>query len=396
MNKRLITIAMFILAAATMWADVDINDVNFPDANFRKYLLSQTYGKDGNLKNSEITSIKRLSIEGLGIQSLKGIEYFTALTSLNCLDNQLDVLDVSKNTKLKDLQCGKNQLTALDVSQNTSLTGLYCGDNLLTTLEVSQNTRLTGLGCPNNKLTSLDVSQNTNLEYLDCSDNQLTTLDVSNNRVLKYYLYCSNNQLTTLSLANNYALEYLSCSGNKLTSLDISHNAALKGLECAANQLSYIDVSNNSSLSNLDCSNNKLTSLDLSRNMNLDNLYFYQNQIKGAGMDALITSLPVRTGSMRVIYYEGELNEMTSVQVDVARQKGWTSWYSTGWVYEVEHDFLHDIWKEYTGSEASSVKAVEQQTDYADYYFNLNGRRYDGKPQERGIYIVKGKKRIIK
>ena len=38
-------------------------------------------------------------------------------------------LDVSNNTALTDLECNNNQLTSLDVSQNTALTYLYCDGN---------------------------------------------------------------------------------------------------------------------------------------------------------------------------------------------------------------------------------------------------------------------------
>ena len=50
----------------------------------------------------------------------------------------------------------------------------------MTSLDVSKNTALTHLECYNNQLTSLDVSKNTALTYLDCGDNQLTSLDISN------------------------------------------------------------------------------------------------------------------------------------------------------------------------------------------------------------------------
>ncbi len=45
------------------------------------------------------------------------MEYCTALIDLTCDDNQLNALDVSKNTALAYLYCDKNQLTTLDVSK---------------------------------------------------------------------------------------------------------------------------------------------------------------------------------------------------------------------------------------------------------------------------------------
>ena len=76
----------------------------------------------------------------------------TALTSLECGRNQLTSLDVSKNTALTYLACGSNQLTSLDVSKNTALTYLACGSNQLTSLDVSGCTALTELRCYNNQI----------------------------------------------------------------------------------------------------------------------------------------------------------------------------------------------------------------------------------------------------
>jgi Leucine-rich repeat (LRR) protein len=45
------------------------------------------------------------------IFNLTGIEAFTALTYLNCTDNKLTSLDVSKNIALTHLYCSNNQLT---------------------------------------------------------------------------------------------------------------------------------------------------------------------------------------------------------------------------------------------------------------------------------------------
>ena len=137
----------------------EINATNFPDANFRNWILSQDYGRDGVLTDEEIAAVTLIDVSGKSIQSLKGIEYFTALTSLYCYSNSLTSLDVSKNTALTLLSCSSNQFTSLDVSKNTALTALYCVKNKLTSLDVSKNTALTTLSCYGNQIkgTAMDA-----------------------------------------------------------------------------------------------------------------------------------------------------------------------------------------------------------------------------------------------
>ena len=56
---------------------------------------------------------------------------------LDCSNNQLTGLDVSKNPSLTSLDCSNNQLTALDMSKNTALTWLSVSDNLFTSLALN-------------------------------------------------------------------------------------------------------------------------------------------------------------------------------------------------------------------------------------------------------------------
>ena len=161
-------------------AEVEINETNFPDSVFRDYVKeSFDTNADGKLSEAEC-EVRNIEVNELGIKDLKGIEFFSALTHLQCDRNQLNILDVSKNTELTRLICSENQLTTLDLSKNTELTTLSCSWNQLTSLDVSQNTKLTYLSVSSNPLASLDVSKNTKLKTLYSGFNQLTTLDVRN------------------------------------------------------------------------------------------------------------------------------------------------------------------------------------------------------------------------
>ena len=192
---NLLCLAALLCCPASLYSqDIAINETNFPDENFRNWVLQQNYGENGVLTESEIRRVTDIYLPYMVIKSLKGIEYFTALECLTCSDNQLTSLDLSKNTELWSLYCSGNQLTSLDVSKNTALKQLACDGNQLTSLDVSNNTKLTKLYCDVNQLTSLDVSKNTALTVLSCSANQLTSLDVSKNTKLRE-LWCQRNKI---------------------------------------------------------------------------------------------------------------------------------------------------------------------------------------------------------
>ena len=281
---------------------------SIPDTNFEAFLEANAMG-DGIANNqlvitANINRVTTLNVFFENIADLTGIEYFIALTTLNCSMNQLTSLNLSTNTALTTLNCNGNQLTSLDVSTNTALTDLICYSNQLTSLDVSTNTALTSLRCDINQLTSLDVSINTALTTLECQLNQLTSLDVSTNTALTS-LTCNNNQLTSLDVAANTALTNLNCATNQLTSLDVATNTALTNLNCATNQLTSLDVVANTALTNLICATNQLTSLDVATNTALTNLNCATNQL---------TSLDVATNTA-LTNLNCTANQLTSLDV---------------------------------------------------------------------------------
>lgn len=174
---------------------ISINETNFPDENFRSYLLSQSYGNDGILTSSEIASITELYIYNKDIGSLEGIQFFTALKNLGCGYNHLSTLDVTKNINIESLYCYNNQLTSLDVTHNTSLLSIDCSENQLTSLDVTHNTSLVDLICHGNHLSTLDVTKNIALRFLSCPSNKLSSLKISNNNGALRYLVCNRNKI---------------------------------------------------------------------------------------------------------------------------------------------------------------------------------------------------------
>ncbi len=179
--KKLTTLFLLaLLSVSSAWADVVINETNFPDENFRSYLKSLWYGLDGVITDKEISRVTSIGINNQGIQSLKGIEFFTALSKLIYYDNEpsMTSIDLSKNTALTFLSIGGTLIESIDLSNNTALTSLYIDSNKLTSLDVSRNTALTTITCFSNQLTSLDLSQNTALERVDCYKNQIKGEDM--------------------------------------------------------------------------------------------------------------------------------------------------------------------------------------------------------------------------
>ena len=248
-----------------------INEDNFPDDNFRKYIKTYKAGGRDVLTVEEQRNVTTIEINNKGVSDLTGIEAFPNLKELNCGNNSIQKLDLRQNPELEKLICNKNQLTQLDLSKNPNIYYLNCSENQLEQLDVSHLKALENLDCSHNDLEQLDVRNSKFLRALYCSWNRLTELDADvSHKFQLERVECQNNQLTSLILGQNKLLKKLNCAHNQLTQLNLNNMIALEELNCFNNQLTALDVSNSPELTKLWLGDNHLTSLNLDNNLKLD------------------------------------------------------------------------------------------------------------------------------
>ena len=371
---------------------VPINSTNFPDENFRSYLL--TLYPDGFIP--DIDQITSLNVAGQGISNMQGIELFTGLRELHCWNNSFTSLNLNSNTALTYLDCAPNtQLTSLSISNCTKLETIICYNTGITSLNLGNMSKLLSLSCHNTKLTTLSLVNKLELAYVNCSDCPwLTSVTVTGNSALTNFttyncsalktLNCYGNNLSSLNLSGNTALttlkcysnpslsnitnlsactnlitldchecdfsflnvsaltklQTLSCYNNYLTSLNVSNNTSLKTLSCYYNQLVLLNVQGCSALETMSCVGNQLASLNLSGCTSLKELYCARNKITSSNMTALVNSLPMRStsnpGALRVLNYtqNDEGNIFTTTHMSAAQAKYWNpkQWNGSSWV----------------------------------------------------------------
>ena len=133
---------------------IEISSVNFPDDNFRHIVESKAIDRDlnGFLTDDELKMATELALSKKNIKNLKGLEFFTYLMDLECANNNLTSLDITKNTELTRLDCSYNSLTSLDLSKNTKLKEVFCFSNKLTALDLSKNKNLGWLWIAGNQI----------------------------------------------------------------------------------------------------------------------------------------------------------------------------------------------------------------------------------------------------
>ncbi len=198
---------------------IPINSTTFPNEGFRNYVLENIdkNGHSGYLNSPELSRYGyRLSLNGMGINDLKGIEFFSRY--------------------IRDLYVSANLLTSLTLKDYPQLTNLYCAGNKITALNLSNCPKLDVLNCSSNALTSLDV-KGLPISSLDCSFNALTTLDVSTNMNLPNFK-CSNNQIKGEGLsALINSLPALPSTAEPRKIFLVDHKSEGEGNECTAQQV---------------------------------------------------------------------------------------------------------------------------------------------------------------
>ena len=288
---------------------VKITATTFPDPKFRALISGRDYDKngDGTLDVEEITYIRNIYCQNMGIKSLKGIEYLKELRGIYCMDNEISDWDLSHNKLLTGIWCSGNQFTSLDFTGLDDLVWVYCHDNKLTSLNVRNNPKMAYIECNTNPLKELDVTQNPELEHLMCGTCQLTKLDLTHNPKLQH-LDCFTNEFTSLDLSQNSMMKRLNiwnnehlgnvninnmkglqtynCAKTGIKKLDVSHHPELYKLTCGYNEITSLDLSKNPKLIILECQDNSLNKLDLSKNPQLRFLWAAHNNFKSLDLSS--------------------------------------------------------------------------------------------------------------
>ena len=313
------------------------------------------------------------------------VSKLTKLTVLQCDNNSLTSLDVTKLTKLQSLFCNECGLYSLNLSKNTNLVYLHCYGNRLSALDLTANTKLTTLYCYDNRLSEMAmqnivdalptitsgsatmraVTLNYTGEQNVMSSEQVAVATGKNWQVyarsggtsatFNTYAGASPTILVEINNTNfpekpfrDYILENIDKNGDEKLSVGeaavvtefnfwgynnlyymhgLKYFTELKALYLNWNRIEELDLSKNTKLETLTFAGNRVTKMDLSKNTKLKRVDCYQNQIDESEMEALINSLPTTTGAtINAINpnSEDEQNVVSTRQVAIAAQKGWT------------------------------------------------------------------------
>jgi hypothetical protein len=175
-----------------------------PDIKFEQELISQGFDStpsNGEIPTSKINTITALDVHSSLITDLTGIEDFSALESLNCAYNNIDLIDVSGVLTLETLNASYGGTEQVVLGNNPNLISLNLTSNNIATIDVSGLPALTGLSVGNNNLTALDVTNNLALKNVFAYNNPLTVLDLRNINIRT--LNCTNTLIETLDLSNS-------------------------------------------------------------------------------------------------------------------------------------------------------------------------------------------------
>lgn len=273
--------------------------------------------------------------------SPEDIEPLWELIQLQTLNGAIvseDITDseeyVWEDGRLVGIRWEEKKLTgALDVSKCTALTRLECGNNQLEELKVEDCVGLRYLDCSDNQLMKLDLTKCSVLEYLSCGGNQLEDLDVSTCGVLKD-LFCDHNRLDSLTIENQ-DLQHLWCFDNCLSSLDLK-SEMLSELHCKNNKLDILDLSSCTSLSQFTCDENTTVMGYISEEQTGAQLT-YQAHVQQTGWMEEVAEGEIAGTTGKSKRLEGLIIHLkdTKVQGEVryrahVAEQGWQDWKTSG------------------------------------------------------------------
>ena len=296
------------MCVSTM-AQVEINETNFPDKNFRDFVSQNTIDTngDGVLSQAELNAVTgEFYPIYQGIEDMTGIQYFTSLTEIACWGNNISGANMYKFVNCLPTVSNGVLVIAQDDTDP---------DNVITKAQVKiakdkgwEIFKFSG-GLQSYAGEDLSVSATF---FPDATFRSVVVdYDTDHNSIL------SEDELEKVLTINvkNKGIKNLK---------GIEHFPNLVGLLCSGNNLTTLDVSNNKKLMILDCSNNsKMTSLTVSKDCEvLNEVAVFGTNIKGAEMTKVVENLPETTVGHFLL--SSGFNNLITIDARVeADRKGW-------------------------------------------------------------------------
>lgn len=189
---------------------------------------------------------------------------------LTCQDNHIGELEIGRLPYLQYLDCSWNKLKALDTGKNPELIGLKCGFNFISSLDLSSNLKLQTLDCGGQGYHWIRQSGQDYrlLKKLVLPEQK----KVPKGRRLKKLSFQESDLSTPPRFCHYPELRDLNCSECGLKKLRLRHNPELRSLDCQDNPLVNLNLRANRKLSSLNIRFMPLRKLDLKQNTQMRNI----------------------------------------------------------------------------------------------------------------------------
>ena len=394
---------------------------------------TETFASNGQLREVTVKS------ESLTITTDKDI------TALYVCEDGLTELNVSAAPSLKRLFCSDNALTQLDLSRCTELTHLDCQDNQLVGVTIG-SLKIEHVNISGNQLRSTGLKSNgvSNIKSLLCAGNNMTTISYLSSMTNMQTFLCQNNQLSSLSISKCKALRDLVAFNNQLVALNTPALPILFNLYVDNNQLETLDFSSNPGIQHISAGGNNLKELTWANKTN--GVYDNVTYVNLANNALFFNSFPtIYNYSSRKYTMDAELTPqrpyhlMDAANINEAYAlretfvtNGWTAGVNAsltltdangatlesntdytyrsgqltflkahpGVVISAESRYYPDITlttEPFNVIDPTGISIVENEnTIDTGRIYDIQGRQTLGLPSQKGIYIVNGKKIVIR
>ena len=400
------------ITASITWAD-----------GTKESFQSDAMPKEFTVKSTEFTissdeDITSLYLANNGLTSLSVIGIRASLQRLYCQGNELTELDLSPATKLTTLDCQDNQLTSLRLGSKV-VSHLNCAGNQLTSNGLTGVKELTSLVCANNEMNEMKYGASMEkLKVLIAQDNQLEELNLEKSKNLKR-MVASNNKLANLSL-NSAGLAELFISNNKLDTLDITSARKLEVIIASDNELNlirwepdcsstikYAGLNNNALFFNslpsiyeprqrvytLDATITPQRPFKIEENLNANETYDWKQLLIYNGWNKVVQTEVSFIDANGTQLVSGDDYNYSAGKVTFNKQFNDIKLMATSRYYP-------DVTltsEPFNVNSPSGILSLENNNNSSlTPIYTLSGIRIDGKAPQKGIYIVKGKKVVIK